>query len=211
MEQLVRSRKWANHNTYDRLPGRPLGPSGENVSEEAAARCAVEGSERRLLLRKRQSSKSGGAGGEKRWTAESELRSYGRARACISLANTHPTQHRRLRRSSPRSKQRQSAKGTPAMAYEHHQRGASASVQVPSTTSPVVCPRRLTVPPWPKRAPVQRRRALAASCSSKLCFWQPGNAICTRLRASSSPKRQRKRAGDVPEHRRRRHARAGHG
>lgn len=63
----------------------------------------------------------GGAGREERWTVESELRLYGRAWACISLANTHPTQHRRLRRSSPRSKQRQSAKGAPALAYEHHQ------------------------------------------------------------------------------------------
>jgi hypothetical protein len=188
IEQLVRSRKWANHNTCDRLPGGPLGSSGENVSGEAAARCDVEGSERQLLLRKRRSRKSGGAGGEKRWTAESELRSYGRARACISLANTHPTQHRRLRRSSPRSKQRQSAKGTPARAYEHHQHGASAFVQVPSTTSPLVCPRRLTVPLWPKRAPVQRRRAHRRQLQHKLCFWQPDDALCTLLRASSSPK-----------------------
>lgn len=150
-------------------------------------------------------------GRRKRWTAESELRSYGRARACISLANTHPTQHRRLRRSSPRSKQRQSAKGTPALAYEHHQRGASAFVQVPSTTSPLICPRRPTVPSSLKRAPMQPSRAHGASCSTQLCFWQPGDALCTLLRASLFPKRQRKRAGDVPEHRRRRNARAEHG
>lgn len=31
----VRSRKWANHRAYDRLPGRPLGPSGENVAGKA--------------------------------------------------------------------------------------------------------------------------------------------------------------------------------
>lgn len=95
------------------------------------------------------------------------MRSYGRARACISLANTHPTQHRRLRRSSPRSKQRQSAKGTPARAYEHHQHEASAFVQEPSTTSPLVCPHRLTVPPRPKRAPLQRTCAHAACCSTQ--------------------------------------------
>lgn len=65
IEQLVRSRKWANRNTCDRLPGRPLGPSGENVSGKAAARCDVEGSERQLLLQKRQSRSLAGRGEKK--------------------------------------------------------------------------------------------------------------------------------------------------
>jgi hypothetical protein len=81
------------------------------------------------------------------------------------LLTRTPLSTRWLRRSSPRSKQRQSAKGTPALAYEHHQHGASAFVQVPSTTSPLFCPHRLTVPLLPKRAPVRRRRAHAANCS----------------------------------------------
>ncbi|KAF1926557.1 uncharacterized protein M421DRAFT_209764 [Didymella exigua CBS 183.55] len=90
-------------------------------------------------------------------------------RGLVFLLLTHPTQHRRLRRSSPRSKQRQSAKGfpgTPALAYEHQQHGASAFVQVTSTTSPLVCPHRLTVPSWPRQTPVQRRGAHVAYCST---------------------------------------------
>ena len=39
-------------------------------------------------------------------------------------------------------------------------RHGSAFVQVPSTTSPLLCPHRLTVPRWPKRVPLQRRYAL---------------------------------------------------
>lgn len=60
IEVLVRSRKWANHKAYDRLPGRPLQLSGENVSGKAAARCDGEGSERQLLLRKSREVRRGG-------------------------------------------------------------------------------------------------------------------------------------------------------
>lgn len=41
----MRSREWANHKAYDRLPGRRLESSGENVSGEGAARRDVEDSE----------------------------------------------------------------------------------------------------------------------------------------------------------------------
>lgn len=162
----MRSRKWANHNTYDRLPGRPLGPSGENVSGEGAARY-VEGSERQLLLR--DGRRHSGAGGEKRWIVERELRSYGRARACISLANT-PHSAQKAPSLVAALKQRQSAKGTPALASNTTRHGASAFVQVLSTTSPLFRMRRLVVPPWPKRAPLQRKHALRAPTAMRLCF-----------------------------------------
>ena len=50
IEKQVRSQKWANHKAYDRLPGRLLGLSGENVLGKGAASCDIEGSERQLLL-----------------------------------------------------------------------------------------------------------------------------------------------------------------
>lgn len=53
--------------------------------------------------------------------------------------------------------------------------------------------------------PAHRPNAVAAAAAA------PTDSSVYPLRASWSPKRQRKRAGDVPEHRRRRHARAGHG
>jgi hypothetical protein len=91
MEVLVRRRKWANHRAYDRLPGRRLELSGENVSGKAAARCDVEDSERASVAAPEgEGSTAGREGGEKRWTVESELRSHGRAWVCISLANTQP-------------------------------------------------------------------------------------------------------------------------
>ena len=91
-------------------------------------------------------------------------------RGLVFLLLTHPTQHRRLRRSSRRSKQRQSAKGTPALASNTTRHGASAFVQVLSTTSPLFRMRRLVVPPWPKRAPLQRKHALRAPTAMRLCF-----------------------------------------
>ena len=80
--------------------------------------------------------------------------------------------------------------------------GASAFVQVLSTTSPLLCPHRLTVPPWPKRAPVQRSCPGLPAAQSNSAPGAHVDAIYCRLCASSSPKRQCKRAGDVPEHRR---------
>lgn len=219
----MRSRKWANHNTYDRLPGRPLGLSGENVSGECAARCKVglEGSDRSCLLGsggRRQQVKAGR--GEK-WAVESELRPYmyGCLQACISLANTHPTQAASTEGSVARRRaltKRQSAKGTPALAYEHHQAWSERLCTGTLTTAPLLCPHRLALPPRPwyclARSPVLRAHA-------PVCLQHPRAALLARLqtvvvlvlRTSLLPKRQHKRAGDVPEHRRGVMREPGHG
>jgi hypothetical protein len=184
----MRSQKRANHNTCDRLVGRPLGPSGGDYSGEAAARCDVEGSERQLLLRKRQSRRAGGAGGEERWTVESELLSYGRARACISLANTHPTQDtcsiaRRRALSNvnpPRGPlhwrtNTSSTERAPLYRYlrRHHPSSARTGSRCRRGPNGRQCSRVAPTPP-----------AAARSSATKLYVWQPGEAGCTFLRAS---------------------------
>jgi hypothetical protein len=44
---------------------------------------------------------------------------------------------------------RQSAKGTPALAYEHHQAWSERLCTGTLTTPPLLCPHRLALPPRP--------------------------------------------------------------
>jgi hypothetical protein len=108
---------------------------------------------------------------------ESELRPYGRLRACISLANTHPTRAASTEGSVARRRaltKRQSAKGTPALAYEHHQAWSERLCTGTLTTPPLLCPHRLALPPRPWRSPVRRAHA-------PVCLQHPRAALLARL------------------------------
>lgn len=110
---------------------------------------------------------------------------------------------------------RQSAKGTPALAYEHHQAWSERLCTGTLTTPPLLCPHRLALPPRPCKV------ASAAGTRPGLpaAVQHPRAALLARLqtvavlvvRPSLLPKRQHKRAGDVPEHRRGVMREPGHG
>jgi hypothetical protein len=146
---------------------------------------------------------------------------YGCLRACISLANTHPTQAASTEGSVARRRaltKRQSAKGTPALAYEHHQAWSERLCTGTLTTPPSCARTGLRCRPGPgavyclARSPVLRAHA-------PVCLQHPRAALLARLqtvvvlvlRTSLLPKRQHKRAGDVPEHRRGVMREPGHG
>ena len=97
---------------------------------------------------------------------------------------------------------RQSAKGTPALAYEHHQAWSERLCTGTLTTPPLLCPHRLALPPRPCKVASAAGAALLARLQT---------VAVLVVRPSLLPKRQHKRAGDVPEHRRGVMREPGHG
>lgn len=167
----MRSRRWANHKAYDRLPGLLLGLVGKMFQGRRPPKCDVEGSECQLLPGRGDCSAGRREGRGGLWRVNNRGCMGARGLVFLLLTRTPPSttgsvaRRRALSNVNP-------PRGPLSGVQTPPRYGASAFVQVLSTTSPLLCPHRLKAPPCPRRAPKQREYAPAAHCIANFCFWR---------------------------------------